>query len=264
MQLVGRARLSFFTASFRTGAIIKISPRFLEVIAELRESSGFFPGGRMRVRFGECVLDSETRELLVGGETVHLTPKAFELLAILIENRPRALSKTEIHEKLWPDTFVSDGTLTSLLAEVRSAIGDDERTKRFIRTVYRFGYAFSGSAETEGAAPGWIPRGAFAYRLYWRSREFALVEGENVMGRDPGVSVFLDNPNVSRRHARIVISGEGALIEDLQSKNGTFVRGARIKAPSRIADGDKIRLGSVPLTFRAFPLSGSTETSGRK
>ena len=218
----------------------------------------------MRVRFGECVLDSETRELLVGGETVHLTPKAFELLAILIENRPRALSKTELHKKLWPDTFVSDGTLTSVLAQVRSAIGDDEHAKPFIRTVHTFGYAFSGSAETESAVPRTTPRGAFAYRLYWRSRQFPLVEGENVLGRDPGVSVFLDHTSVSRRHARIVISGKGALIEDLQSKNGTFVRGARIEAPSRLSDGDKIQLGSVSLKFRVVPLSESTETSARK
>ncbi len=217
----------------------------------------------MRVRFGECVLDSETRELLVGGKTVHLHPKAFDLLAILIENRPRALSKTEIHEKLWPDTFVADGTLTSLLAEVRSAIGDEDE-KRLIRTVHRFGYAFSGSVQIEGAGPRGIPRAAFAYRLYWRSREFALEEGENVLGRDPRASIFLDDASVSRRHARIVISGEGALIEDLQSKNGTFVRGAAIGAPSRIADGDEIQLGSVPLTFRVFPLSGSTETAGRR
>jgi DNA-binding winged helix-turn-helix (wHTH) protein len=217
----------------------------------------------MRVRFRECVLDSETRELLVGGETVHLTPKAFDLLAILIENRPRALSKAEIHEKLWPGTFVSEGTLTSLLAEVRSAIGDDQHEKLWIRTVHRFGYAFSGSAEIEGATKK-TPRAAFAYRLYQHSREFALEEGENVLGRDPHVNVFLDYTSVSRRHARIVISGEGAQIEDLQSKNGTFVRGARIEAPSRIADGDEIRLGSVPLTFRVFPLSGSTETASRQ
>jgi len=215
----------------------------------------------MRVRFGECVLDLETRELLVGGKPIHLTPKAFDLLAILIENRPRALSKSEIHEKLWPETFVSDGTLTSLLAEVRSAIGDEDE-KRLIRTVHRFGYAFSGSAETEDAGPRGIPRAAFAYRLYWRSREFALEEGENVLGRDPRAGIFLDDASVSRRHARIVISGEEALVEDLQSKNGTFVRGAAIEARSRIADGDEIRLGSVPLTFRVFPLAGSTETAG--
>ena len=218
----------------------------------------------MRVRFGECVIDSETRELLVGGEPVHLTPKAFDLLAILIENRPRALSKAEIHEKLWPSTFVSEGTLTSLLADVRSAIGDDVREKRWIRTVHRFGYAFSGPAEIEGATEKKKPRAAYAYRLYQRSREFALEEGENVLGREPGVNVFLDYKSVSRRHARIVISGEGAQIEDLQSKNGTLVRGARIEAPSRIADGDEIQLGSVPLTFRVFPLSGSTETASRR
>src|ERR1700687_4589889 len=105
----------------------------------------------MRVRFGECLLDSDTRELTVRGETVHLQPKAFQFLELLLANRPRALSKNEIHEKLWPGTFVSDGTLTSLLAEVRSAVGDEARKPRFVRTVQRFGYAFSGPAEEERA-----------------------------------------------------------------------------------------------------------------
>ena len=218
----------------------------------------------MRARFGECVLDSETRELLVGGETAHLTPKAFDLLVILVENRPRAVSKTELHEKLWPDSFVADGTLTSLLAEVRSAIGDDEHEKRWIRTVQRFGYAFSGPAETEAGSAKRARRLALAYRLYWRSREFALEEGENVLGRDPRAGIFLDDTTVSRRHARIVISGERALIEDLKSKNGTFVRGTRIEAPEGISDGDKIQLGSVPLTFRVFQLSASTETAAKQ
>lgn len=220
----------------------------------------------MRVRFGKCVLDSETRELSVGGEAVHLTPKAFELLEILIESRPRAISKAEIHERLWRDTFVSDGTLTSLLAEVRSAIGDAGHEEagneaRLIRTVHRFGYAFSGSAEPETVKPPGRPRVAFAYRLFWRAREIALEPGENVLGRDPQVGVFIDHTSVSRQHARIVISGEGAVLEDLHSKNGTFARGARVEAPLPIADGDEIRLGSVPMTFRVFPLSGSTDTA---
>jgi DNA-binding winged helix-turn-helix (wHTH) protein len=219
----------------------------------------------MRVRFGKCVLDSETRELSVSGETIHLTPKAFELLEILIESRPRAVSKSEIHERLWRDTFVSDGTLTSLLAEVRSAIGDagheeDGHEARLIRTVHRFGYAFSGSAEPETAKPTGGRRVAFAYRLYWRAREIALEPGENVLGRDPQIGVFIEHTSVSRQHARIVISAEGAVLEDLHSKNGTFARGAKLEAPLPIADGDEIRLGSVPMTFRVFPLSGSTDT----
>ncbi len=218
----------------------------------------------MRVRFGKCVLDSETRELLVNGETIHLTPKAFELLEILIESRPRALSKSEIHERLWRDTFVSDGTLTSLLAEVRSAIGDTGPETHLIRTVHRFGYAFSGSAEPEKTPSAGRRRPTFAYRLFWKSREIALSEGENVLGRDPEVGVFLDHTSVSRRHARLVLSEGRAVLEDLGSKNGTFVNETRVEAPLRIADEDKIRLGSVPMTFRAFPLSGSTETAEAK
>jgi hypothetical protein len=66
----------------------------------------------MRIRFGECVLDSETRELLLRGSAVHLSPKGFQFLELLLESRPRALSKSEIHEKLWPGTFVS-GPFTS-------------------------------------------------------------------------------------------------------------------------------------------------------
>ncbi len=218
----------------------------------------------MRVRFGECVLDSETRELSFGGKTVHLTPKAFELLEILIESRPRAVSKTEIHERLWRDSFVSDGTLTSLLAEVRSAIGDSGNETPMIRTVHRFGYAFSGSAQIETSKPPRRARVAFAYRLYWRAREIALEQGENVLGRDPQAGIFIDHTNVSRQHARIVISVEGAVLEDLHSKNGTFLRGSRVEAPQPIADGDEVRLGSVAMTFRVFPLSGSTDTDERK
>ena len=107
----------------------------------------------MRVRFGDCVLDSDTRQLFVGRQEVHLQPKAFQFLDLLLQNRPKAVSKDEIHEKLWPGTFVSDGTLTSLLAEVREAIGDDAHEPRFVRTLHRFGYAFSGTAEEVRESP---------------------------------------------------------------------------------------------------------------
>ena len=219
----------------------------------------------MRFRFAECVLDRETRELQVAGQTVHLSPKGFQFLELLLVSRPRALSKNEIHEKLWSGTFVSDGTLTSLLAEIRSAIGDGPQEPRFIRTVHRFGYAFSGLAQEEtGEPPPKKGRPQFAYRLFWGAREITLEEGETVLGRDPDATPFIDHKSVSRRHARITISAESATIEDLESKNGTFLRGERIAAASRVADGDSIRLGSVDMTFRVFALSGSTETAERK
>src|ERR1700682_3468054 len=135
----------------------------------------------MRVQFGECVLDSDTRQLSVRGEVVHLSPKAFQFLELLLESRPKALSKSEIHERLWPGTFVSDGTLASLLVEVRSAIGDSARESRFVRTVHRFGYAFCASVTPFKLATGHET----VFKLLWSDREIALQEGENILGRGP-------------------------------------------------------------------------------
>lgn len=216
----------------------------------------------MRMRFGECVLDSETRELFVAGQTRHLSPKAFEFLVLLLERRPRALSKGDIHERLWPGTFVTDGTLTSLLAELRAAIGDDAHDPKFVRTVHRYGYAFSGTASEELGAPrraGSTPK--YAYRLFCGPREIALGEGESVLGREPEATVFIDHTSVSRRHAKITIEGGRAILEDLGSKNGTFLGGKRLEAAASLTDGDEIRLGAIRMSFRRFPISGSTETA---
>jgi DNA-binding winged helix-turn-helix (wHTH) protein len=214
----------------------------------------------MQFRFGDCALDGITRELHVAGEPVHLTPKAFGFLWLLLESRPRALSKDEIHRALWPGTFVSDGTLTSLLAEVRAAIKDSEEN-RWIRTVHRFGYAFHGPAETvaDSASEGRVPE--FAYRLIWGLRQIALVEGENVLGRDASATVVLEDESISRRHARVAIVGASATIEDMQSKNGTFLGDQPVEGVSPLKDGDAVRLGTVKMTFRVFPVSDSTQTA---
>jgi len=216
----------------------------------------------MRFRFGECVLDDETRELSRRGETVHVSPKAFQFLELLLTERPRAISKEEILRRLWAGTYVTDGTLTTLIAEVRSAIGDDAHEPRFVRTVHRFGYAFSGSAEEEGRkairAKG-VPR--VAWRLVWETREIALTEGDNIVGRDPDAAILVDHASVSRQHARIRVSGSTAVLEDLDSKNGTFWRGERIRAPVELADRGEIRFGSISMTCRKYSLPASTETT---
>jgi len=103
----------------------------------------------MKVRFGECVLDMEERVLLRRGDAVHLTPKAFQLLGFLVEVRPRAVPKGELQEKLWPETFVTEGNLATLVKEARIAIGDTARQPRFIRTVHGYGYSFAGLVEKE-------------------------------------------------------------------------------------------------------------------
>jgi len=215
----------------------------------------------MRVRFGECLLDSETHQLLVRSTEAHLQPKAYLLLALLIQNRPRALPKSEIHERLWPGTFVSDGTLTSLMAEIRHVVGDKARQPRFVRTVHGFGYAFCGEAtDVSEAAAALAGQKASCWLIRGR-RRYALPEGETIVGRDPGAAVSIGDASVSRRHAIIRVSGGGAVVEDLGSKNGTHVRGDRMRAPVPLADGDVIRFGSVELTFRVFEMPDSTITT---
>lgn len=214
---------------------------------------------RMRLHFGDCVFDLETRTLSRDGATVDLSPKAFRLLEALIERRPRAISKEDLQEILWPKTFVSEGNLARLVTEIRHATRDNADDSRFLRTVHGFGYAFSGNAgELKDRGPGVGAK--FAFRLFCGPREIALGEGRNILGRDPEVGVFLDNRSVSRHHASITVSGESAVIEDLGSKNGTFLKGDRISAPSILSDQDDIRIGAVSLIFRCFPLVGSTET----
>lgn len=212
----------------------------------------------MRVQFGECVLDSDTRQLSVRGEVVHFSPKAFQFLELLLKSRPKALSKAEIHEGLWPGIFVSDGTLASLLVEVRTAIGDSARESRFVRTVHRFGYAFSGSAADLRENVSAFPGGKVAYRLIWGNREIALRPGENLLGRDEEAIVWIDDALVSRRHARILIDERGATLEDLDSRNGTYLRGKKIDAPRPLADGDPVTIGSASVIFRVFRKTAST------
>src|SRR5262245_49255434 len=100
----------------------------------------------MRFQFGPFSLDTETRQIARADEPIHVSPKAFELLTALVEARPRALSKADLHERLWPDTFVSDANLAILIREIRRALDDSARAPKFIRTLHGFGYAFSGSA----------------------------------------------------------------------------------------------------------------------
>ena len=212
----------------------------------------------MRLRFGDCVFDSDTREVTRGGSAVAVPPKVFQLLELLILERPKAVSKAALHERIWPDTFVSDANLANLVADLREALGDDAKNPRVVRTVQRFGYAFQAEARVDSKD---TDRAASAFRLIWGDREIALAEGENILGRDHGVVAWIDAYSVSRLHAKIVVSGDDAAIDDLGSKNGTFVRGELVKGTKPLRDGDEIRIGTVVMTLRRF--AGASTQSAR-
>jgi DNA-binding winged helix-turn-helix (wHTH) protein len=211
------------------------------------------------VHFGPFTLDDRARTLHRGARPVHLSPKAFDLLTLLVRRSPAALSKSEIHHHLWPDTFVSDGNAAVLVAEIRTALGDSARESKYIRTVQRFGYAFRGTV-AESSSRGGAAREPAACWLAWGSRRAALAIGENVVGRDPAADVCIDAVGVSRRHATIVVTGDGVTIADLSSKNGTFVNGVRITEPVPLPTDAEIGLGPVSLRFCMLPDAASTQT----
>lgn len=213
----------------------------------------------MRLRSGDCLFDFGTREVFRGPTSVAVSPKAFSLLELLASRRPNAVPKEEIHRHLWPDSFVADGNLSNLVAELREALGDDARRPRLIRTVQRFGYAFSGDAQAEPDAGG-PGESNVIFKLVWGDREILLEEGENILGRDREAVAWIEVHSVSRRHARIVISRSRATLEDLGSKNGTFLRGEAVSAPLPLQDGDLVKIGTVEMTFRRYVGGVSTES----
>ena len=215
----------------------------------------------MKVTFGGVMLDSDARQLLRGAEPVSLSPKAFDLLTYLIENRPNALSKDVLHHRLWPGVFVSDTNLAGLVAEIRRALGDDARTPRFVRTVQRFGYAFAGTVEA-ARGPSATLKGSGFIGGCWLARgtrQIPLSGGENILGREENGGPLASN-SISRRHARITVDGTNAYLEDLGSKNGTFLRGRSVSGRETLADGDTIKLGAVAFVFRAPASDRSTRT----
>jgi len=209
-------------------------------------------------RFGRFVLDQDTRQLLLDGEETHLSPKAFDLLTNLVANRTRAVPKAELQERLWPSTFVEETNLATLVAEIRRALRDTATRPAFIRTMYRFGYRFVGDAAEIAATAGAGPsRGKL--RLEFQNRQAVLQDGPNVIGRAPDAAIYCDATGVSRHHARILVSKGEATLEDLGSKNGTYLQRKRITS-ARLSNGDEIRLGAVTLTFRVEPPLGPTDT----
>jgi len=208
----------------------------------------------MRLKFGDCVLDLRARQLERGNKVVPLEPKMYELLEVLIKRRPAVVTNNELDELLWPNVYVARTSLTRLVSELRAVLGDTPRDSRVIRTAYKAGYAFCADVTglpAVGSSPATI-------EVLWMKQSFPLTDGEHIAGRDAECSLAIDGTTVSRRHARITVAHGAATVEDLDSTNGTHVNGTRISAPTRLAPGDELSIGSEILQVKRRSASALT------
>lgn len=202
-------------------------------------------------------MDVGARVVRRDGTEIHLAPKAFDLLLMLVGSRPNAVSHERLHEALWPGIHVSDTSLAALVTQLRKALGDTPDGVRVIRTLHRVGYAFIGDAVVTAAAPA-AP--APVCRLVWRGASYDLPAGESLIGRDRGCTVQIDADSVSRHHARLTVADHEVSLEDLGSKNGTWVAGERISHAVPLKDGTAFRLGSETVRFEIAGDGGPTRT----
>lgn len=213
----------------------------------------------MLVRFDRFLVDQAGRRVLRDNADVHLTPKAFELLVLLIERRPAAVSKAQIMETLWPRIYVQEANVANLVAEIRAALGDSPSVPLFIRTVPRFGYAFSGAIDVRSAAEASSPPaspgtqasgpGLATLALVGDRGHLHLPPGPTILGREGVAADLLNSPLVSRRHVKIEVNGEHVSVEDLGSKNGCTLNGQRISGRVSVALGDRIGIGPIVVTL---------------
>jgi DNA-binding winged helix-turn-helix (wHTH) protein len=214
----------------------------------------------MKYAFGSMCVDADARRISSTAGPVHLTRKAFDLLLLLLERRPDAVSKEQIYTRLWPDTFVAESSLQTLIHEIRQAIDARGSRQSWIRTVHGIGYGFAGDvvvSEAPSARPLLERPAAW---LLGESIRIALHPGENILSRGVEDVVEIDLPTISRRHARIAI-GDSVTVEDLGSKNGPWLKEERLAGPRVLADGDEVWLGSAKFTFRLARSPKSTEST---
>jgi DNA-binding winged helix-turn-helix (wHTH) protein len=208
----------------------------------------------MRMTFADCTLDISARQLERQGASVPLEPKVYELLEILVKRRPAVVTNDELDELLWPNVYVARNSLTRLVSKLRTAVGDTAHGSRFIRTVYKLGYAFCADVTCVPSAATLTAK----IELRWGKQSLSLTDGEHLAGRDDACALVIDAGTVSRRHARITVVSGAATIEDLESTNGTHVNGIRISRPTRLSPGDELSLGSELLQVKRHLASALT------
>lgn len=227
---------------------------------------------------GEWLVIPDLDRMTRNAEVHHVEPKIMDVLVLLASRPGHVFSRADIIDAVWAKKFIGESALSRAVALLREALDDDAHAPSFIETIPKRGYRLLGAVESvdeatanaavqagaHHAASGAGTRGGAARpeglcSLTWGQVRLALADGEHLIGRDPQAVLRIPSNRVSRRHARIAVSGAHAVIEDMESRNGTFVRGRRVTAPTELADGDEIFVGSEVIAFAVTFPEGSTQ-----
>ncbi len=216
---------------------------------------------RRPFQVGDWLVEPDLDRISRGDESSSLRPRVTELLVCLAASAGKLATKQQIIDEVWRTEFVTVNALTQLIAELRTALGDDAAKPRYVETIPRRGYRLIAPTDYAEAPPTQNKGEASKFLLVDEDgSELELTEGENLIGRSPDAAIRVDTSEVSRRHARIVIDGTTATVEDLGSKNGTYLRGLRIDRASPIEDADEIQIGANLARFRVKVIDDETRT----
>lgn len=194
--------------------------------------------------FGPYRLDPEEGALWREREIVSVRPKCFDLLLYLIQHHGKLITKETLLADVWKDVVVSESALSRTVAELRDILQDNAEAPQFIETIKRRGYKFIGKVAEIGKE-AFAPRSRVS--LVHRGTEFPLDDGSHLIGRGRDVAIVLHGAAISRHHARISVQGKTILLQDLGSRNGTFVNGIRVTGPQALRPGDRIEIGGETL-----------------
>jgi len=229
-------------------------------------------------RIDEWLVEPQLNRVSNGEISVHLEPKAMDVLLCLATNQGRVVSRRDLVDTVWSTEFISDSSLTHAIADLRRALADDARSPQVIETIPKRGYRLVAPAR--GAPPQWRtdrrldghPRPLAVvvgnevrletriefeesdHHLVIGDQEIPLIRPAIVFGRGQGADIQFRGPEVSRRHARLHVGTSEAVIEDLGSKNGTIVNNRRIDGAQRLLSGDVIGIAATTMFYRWLPV----------
>jgi len=209
----------------------------------MRKAGDLVDARRRPFHLGGWLVEPTLDRISRDGQIVRLRPRAMDVLICLALEAGKLASKQNIIDAVWRTEFVSEHALTQVVAELRSALGDDARNPSYIENIPRRGYRLVAAVTAVAMSVPSARDASLPFKLQGDDCDHPLIQGPNIIGRTGDADISIDLTEVSRCHARILVQGTTATIEDLGSKNGTFLNGERLDQPALLASGDEIWIG---------------------